>query len=165
MQSAFLPAAYRDLLVHLYDHLGLRRRFETPGAALDQAAPSRIEVLDLPRFDIVRVNVFRIGADLPALLNTIGRQAERNGRTMVQVFLELGSPTADAACEALRRQGFWFGGLLPRWMERDALLLQKSVNGEPWFEDIQAFTNDAKALLRFIQADAERQRALAALGV
>lgn len=165
MQSAFLPAAYRDLLVHLYDHLGLRRRFETPGVALDRAAPSRIEVLDLPRFDIVRVNVFRIGADLPALLSTIGRQAERNGRTMVQVFLELGSPTADAACEALRRQGFWFGGLLPRWMDRDALLLQKSVNGAPWFEDIQAFTNDAKALLRFIQADAERQRALAALGV
>ena len=81
------------------------------------------------------------------------------------VFLELGSPTADAACEALRKQGFWFGGLLPRWMDRDALLLQKSVNGAPWFEGIQAYTNDAQALLRFIHADADRQRALAELGV
>lgn len=164
-QSAFLPSAYRDLLVHLYDHLRLHRQFDRGGEALDQAAPSRIEVLDLPRFDIVRVNVFRIGADLPALLASINREAEQNGRTMVQVFLELGSPTADAACEALRKQGFWFGGLLPRWMDRDALLLQKSVNGAPWFEGIQAYTNDAQALLRFIHADADRQRALAELGV
>ena len=164
-QRTFLPSAYRDLAVHLYDHLGLQRQFENGGDALDQNPPSRIEVLDLPRFDIVRVNVMRIGADLPALLASINREAEQNGRTMVQVFLELGSPTADAACEALRKQGFWFGGLLPRWMDRDALLLQKSINGDPWFDGIQAFTNDAKALLRFIHADADRQQALAELGV
>ncbi len=165
LQRTYLPSAYRDLLVHLYDHLRLNRQFDRPGKALDRAAPSRIQVLDLPRFDIVRVNVLRIGADLPSLLATIGRQAEEDNRTMVQVFLELGSPTTDAACEALRRQGFWFGGLLPRWMDRDALLLQKSVNGAPYFDGIQAFTNDAQALLRFIRADADRQRALAAIGV
>ena len=50
-------------------------------------------------------------------------------------------------------------------MDRDALLLQKCANGEHWFEGIQAYTNDAQALLRFIQADADRQNALAALGV
>ena len=162
-QRAFLPSAYRDLLVHLYDHLGLQRQFESGGQALDRTPPSRIQVLDLPRFDIVRVNVFRIGADLPALLDTINCEAEQNGRTMVQVFLELGSPTADAACDALHKQGFWFGGLLPRWMDRDALLLQKSVNGAPWFDGIQAYTNDAHALLRFIHAEPDRQRALAEL--
>ncbi len=164
MQRTFLPSAYRDLAVHLYDHLGLRRQFEDGGAGLERTPPSRIEVLDLPRFDIVRVNVFRIGTYLPVLLAAINREAEQNGRAMVQVFLEPDSPTADAACDALRRQGFWFGGLLPRWMDRDALLLQKA-GGEPWFGGIQAFTNDAKALLRFIQADANRQGALAALGV
>jgi hypothetical protein len=165
MQRTFLPGAYRDLAVHLYDHLRLQRQFDQADEPLDRTAPSRIAVLDLPRFDIVRVNIMRIGADLPALLRTIDQEAQANGRTMVQVFLELGSPTADAACEALRKQGFWFGGLLPRWMDRDALLMQKAVNGEPWFDGIQAFTNDAKALLRFIRADADRQGALAALGV
>jgi hypothetical protein len=163
-QQTFLPAAYRDLLIHLFDHIGLSRTFANNGIALDQSGPSQVEVIDLPRFDLVRVNVFRIGADLPLLIARIEREARLAKRTMVQVFLELSSAASDAACDHLRRKGFWFGGLLPRWMDSDALLLQKAL-GEPCFDGIQAYTNDAKALLRFIRADADRQIALAELGV
>ena len=161
---AFLPRAYNDLLLHLYDQIGLNRSFNRQGEALDYHAASEVEIVDMPRFDLTRINVFQIGADLPAIIAKAESVAIANNRTMVQVFLELASPSADAACEALRKAGFWFGALLPRWMDHDALLLQKSL-GEPYFDGIQAFTNDAQALLRFIRADAERQIALASMGV
>jgi hypothetical protein len=123
-----------------------------------------MEVADLPRFDLVRVTISAIGADLPARMAAIERQARRDGRAMVQAVLTLGSAAADAGCDALRRAGFWYGALLPRWLDDDALLLQKAL-GEPWFEDIQAYTNDAQALLRFVRADADRQSALAEMGL
>jgi hypothetical protein len=162
--QTFLARAYRDLLFHLFDQLCLSRQFSTADQPLDQAGDSQIEVVDLPRFDLVRVNVFKIGSDLRQRIAAVEKQARANNRTMVQVALELASPTSDEACEELRKAGFWFGALLPRWMHVDALLLQKSL-GEPYFDGIQAFTNDAKALLRFIKADADRQIALAELGV
>jgi len=163
-QQTFLPAAYRDLLLHLFDHLGLRRVFDAPDGSLDQTGRARVETQDLPRFDLMRLTVHRSGHDLAAIIAEAERQARANGREMMQVTLELGSPASDAACQTLRNAGFWFGALLPRWFDDDALLLQKSL-GQPNFEGIEAFTNDAKALLRFIRTDAERQMALAERGI
>lgn len=158
-QVSHLPRAYSDLMLALYDQLHLTRQFASSDQSLDKAGQSRIEVVDLPRFDLVRINVFRIGADLPAKVARAVAAARHNGRTMVQLALSLDSPSVDAAVEAMRDAGFWFGALLPRWMGSDALLMQRAI-GEPWFEDIQLFTNDAKALLRYVQEDAARQPAL-----
>ena len=117
-------------------------------------------MIDLPRFDLVRINVRRIGTDLEATAAAAVQNAQRQGRTMVQLALSLNSPSIDAAVEAMRAAGFWFGALLPRWMGDDALLMQRAI-GEPWFGGIELFTNDAKALLRFVQEDAARQKVLA----
>ena len=141
-QVSYLPSAYSDLMLALYDQLHLTR------------------VVDLPRFDLVRINVRRIGADLPARVAAATADARRNRRTMVQLALALGSPCTDAAVEAMREAGFWFGALLPRWMDQDALLMQRAI-GEPWFGGVELFTNDAKALLRYVQQDAARQPVLA----
>ena len=108
----------------------------------------------------MRINVRRIGADLPARVAAATADARRNRRTMVQLALALGSPCTDAAVEAMREAGFWFGALLPRWMDQDALLMQRAI-GEPWFGGVELFTNDAKALLRYVQQDAARQPVLA----
>lgn len=157
---AFLPSAYSDLMLALYDQLHLSRAFATSDQPLDKAGHSQIEAIDLPRFDLVRINVHRIGADLEAQVAAAVHSAKVQGRTMVQLALALNSPSTDAAVEAMRAAGFWFGALLPRWMGDDALLMQRAI-GEPWFGGIELFTNDAKALLRFVQEDASRQKVLA----
>ncbi len=138
----------------------MSRAFATSDQPLDKAGHSQIEAIDLPRFDLVRINVHRIGADLEAQVAAAVHSAKVQGRTMVQLALALNSPSTDAAVEAMRAAGFWFGALLPRWMGDDALLMQRAI-GEPWFGGIELFTNDAKALLRFVQEDASRQKVLA----
>lgn len=163
-QRTFLPRAYSDLMLALYDQLRLTRDFAAGGEPLDRAAgkpldrtgASRIETVDLPRFDLVRLNIRRIGADLEQKVARAVATARRNGRTMVQLAIALDSPATDAAIEAMRAAGFWFGALLPRWMGTDALLLQRAL-AEPHFGGIELYTDDAKALLRFVQQDAARQ--------
>ena len=111
----------------------------------------------------MRLNIRRIGADLRMCVAAAVAAARRNGRCMVQVALALDSPSADAAVEALRDAGFWFGALLPRWMGADALLMQRAIKS-PNFNGINLYTDDAKALLRFVRQDAARQ-STPALGV
>lgn len=158
-QVAYLPSAYSDLMLALYDQLHLTRAFATADRPLDQAGRSRIETVDLPRFDLVRLNIRRVGHDLERRVADTVAFARRNGRTMVQVVLALDSPCTDAAVAALRAAGFWFGALLPRWMGTDALLLQRAI-GEPWFEGMELYTDDARALLRYVREDAARQPVL-----
>ncbi len=155
----YLPSAYSDLALALYEQMRLTRVYATSDQPLDLAGPGQMEVIDLPRFDLVRINVWRIGNDLTAYIGRAVAEARRKGRTMVQLALSLNSPCTDAAVEAMRAAGFWFGALLPRWMDDDALLLQRAI-GRPWFGDIELYTNDAKALLRFVQEDAARQPVL-----
>ncbi len=158
-QITYLPTAYSDLMLALYDQLRLTRAFASSDQPLDLAGQSRIEIVDLPRFDIMRLNVWRIGADLKRQAAMAVANARSNGRTMVQLVLALDSPSVDAAIDAMRDTGFWFGALLPRWMGKDALLMQRAI-GTPCFDGINLFTDDAKALLRFVQQDATRQPAL-----
>jgi len=159
-QVTYLPSAYSDLMLALFDQLRTTRAYAGSDQPLDKAGQSRIEIVDLPRFDMVRLNIRRIGADLMDRVALATAAARRHRRTMVQLVLALDSPCTDAAVEALRAAGFWFGALLPRWMGADALLLQRAVD-EPWFEDIHLYTDDARALLRFVREDAARQPVLA----
>jgi len=155
---AHLPKIYSDLMLALYDQLHLTRDFAASDEPLDRMGRSQVETIDLPRFDLLRLNIRRIGADLPQHIAEAVATGRRNRCTMVHVALALGSPAADAAVQALRAAGFWFGALLPRWMGADALLMQRAL-GEPYFDGIDLFTDDAKALLRFVQEDAARQHA------
>ena len=153
-QVAYLPQDYAPMLHALYDQLNATRDFRLSGETLEEQVAGEDTLLDLPRFDLTRLTVQTIGVDLAERVAEMENQARRDGRTMVQVVLNLGSPAADAAVKRLRAQGFWFGALLPCWLGSDALLMQKALSEEPPFAGIQVYTEDAKALLRFIQEDA-----------
>lgn len=155
-----LPRTYSDLMLALYDQLHLTRNFAASDEALDGMERSQVGSVDLPRFDLLRLTIRRIGADLEQCIAEAVAAGRRNRRTMVQAVLALDSPATDAAVQALRAAGFWFGALLPRWMGADALLMQRAL-GKPCFDGIDLFTDDARALLRFVQEDAARQHALA----
>jgi hypothetical protein len=53
---------------------------------------------------------------------------------------------------AARRLGYFLGGLLPLWTDRDVLLLQKVAN-EPDFARPQLLTERAKQLLECVRQD------------
>ena len=60
--------------------------------------------------------------------------------------------------EELRKQGFFFGGVLPRWFGSDGLLMQVVLGGEPNFAGAKLYTQTARTLRQYCQADWELRK-------
>ena len=56
--------------------------------------------------------------------------------------------------DVLRQQGYFFGGVLPRWFDGDGLLMQK-LECPPDYDGILLWSDFAKELLEFIRKDRE----------
>jgi hypothetical protein len=85
------------------------------------------------------------------------RAADVNNKAIkvIQVWLKLGSPWVGAAVDALREQGYFLGGLLPRWFDDDGFLMQKLLCPPDW-EGIRLHTDRAKILLNMAHEDWDR---------
>lgn len=147
-----LPERYADTVQALFSSAGDARRFLPPAPCLPPDSRTLFQIADQPGFDTTRMVVQHAGLDLAEAVQTFERNAAGQGRMVVQIALDLGSPTVDVAVELLREQGYWFGGVLPRWVDTDALLMQKTFE-RPAFAGIKLFSDHAQALLRLIEAD------------
>ena len=96
-----------------------------------------------------------IGADWEMVVAELLLEAKRRGVVSLQVVLNTGCPAIGAATELLRTQGFFFGGLAPRWFGTDGVLLQKLVGDEPDYEETKLYSQTAKELMAFIRQDRE----------
>lgn len=100
-----------------------------------------------------RVSVSRIGSDWSAFLAELNFEARKRCVTSLQLVLCADQPWIDAAVEAARAHGFFFGGLFPRWFGADGVMLQQVLGKAPEFEGIRLYEAQAKELLEFIAAD------------
>jgi hypothetical protein len=69
-----------------------------------------------------------------------------------QFFLNLSEPWVETAAEILRKKGYFFGGLVPRWFDADGLLMQKVLT-PPDFKAPRLHSAKAKKLLRYVRSD------------
>jgi hypothetical protein len=99
---------------------------------------------------LLKITIEQPGSDFAEYLADL--EAKHPNRHVYQIILPLWRPGSSLAVEAARTAGYFLGGLLPLWFDRDGLLLQK-VAGTPDFTKIQLFTEEAKDLLRLIVAD------------
>lgn len=152
--ATYLPAPYAGLLANLFKRLGEERQYKTPRGRMPWVKKSRMATLDLPRFDMTRLLVHKSAADLEERVAQAEQDARAAGRRMLQVVLNLGEPACGPAVTLLRQQGFWFGSLLPRWLDHDALLMQKSLD-QLNIRAIRAHSREAQDLLKVIMTDAQ----------
>lgn len=153
--GAYLPEPYAGLLEALYKRLGERRSLRSSRDRLPPRRGSLLRVKDLPRFDMTRMLVRQAGADLGHQVTAMERKARESGRRMLQAVVNLGEPECGPATDLLRSRGYWFGGLLPRWMDHDGLLLQKSLD-RPNLPAIEVSSRQGRALLRRVVEDCSR---------
>jgi len=76
----------------------------------------------------------------------------------LQVAVNMALPHLGAAVEELRKQGFFFGGVLPRWFGSDGLLMQVVLGREPNFAGAKLYTQTARTLRQYCQADWELRK-------
>jgi hypothetical protein len=120
---------------------------------VDDHLPGERTVFSLQDFDeadLTRVTFESLGLDFPEKL--AGVMSGLSGRHAQQLILPLAAPGCTMAVEAARAAGFFLGGVLPAWFDRDGLLMQKLAK-EPNWSHIRLHRQAAKDLLSTIMAD------------
>lgn len=99
---------------------------------------------------LVRMTVHEVGRDLGDRLEELER--DYPDRQIAHLILPLWRPGASAAVEIARKAGYFLGGLLPFWDDRDMLLMQK-LRTLPDYSRILLYTQEAKDLLDLVVRD------------
>lgn len=118
------PAGLTEQITWIAAQSGLDRELS---AVVDwrPAEDTRIEAQAFPAAGVMRANVFCLGPGWETEFLKLEDQATASGCTLMQLFLNTGNPSTVEMVPFLLRRGYVFGGLIPRWFDDDALLMQK----------------------------------------
>ena len=148
----YLPTIYAPILVKLLQPL-------QPRIVLHDAAPlpttgtTQREERYYESVQTWKFFVHSIGADWPDFAAEIVAEAKRRGVVSLQILLNMACPQLDAAVQTLKSNGFFFGGLAPRWFGPDGLLMQQVLGQPTEYEYIKLYSATAKEILAWIQAE------------
>lgn len=151
----YCPPRYAAFLGRIVADAGLDREMLALDASAPPARTTRLETRCFPGAGLLRGNVFHLAADGPEALVRAEAEAMAAGCRIFQWFLNLGEPSAAAAATWLRQSGYASGGLIPRWFDDDALLMQKHLD-DPDPSRIHLYSDAARSLLALILADRDR---------
>ncbi|WP_242012293.1 hypothetical protein [Pseudodesulfovibrio cashew] len=149
----YLPERYDAQLREIYGRLDLDRAFLPDSVSEEELVASGetgLSAQPVGDAGVLRMEVQSLGAGFAERL----ADAEREYPDMhaYQLILPLSLPGVSVAASIAHRAGFFFGGLLPVWFDRDALLMQK-VAGTPDFTKPLLHSEEAKTILEMVEAD------------
>lgn len=148
-----LPARFDAQLREIYGWTDLNRTFlpDTNSKQELAAKPETIlSVKTIGESEVTKMEVESLGADFAKRLADAEQQ--HPGMHAYQLILPLWDSGCSEAVDIAHKAGFFFGGLLPLWFDRDALLMQK-VAGIPDFSKPVLYTDEGKAVMEMIKAD------------
>lgn len=148
----YVPAIYapilEKLLQPLYPRVTLHATAPLPAAGLTRHVERYYEPVRT-----WKISVQSIGADWQNVAAGIMTEAKRRGVISLQIIMNMDCPHLDAAVQVLKSQGFFFGGLAPRWFGSDGLLMQQVLGQAPEYEHMKLYSAAAKEILAWIQAE------------
>lgn len=151
----YLPKMYEKELEFLYEDLGDTRDFRLAeeGIFAEGLTDMRPQIFGFA--GIARVAVHAAGPDFPARLAAMEKELREKGVVVTQIWLNLAGPWTGGAAPVLLRNGYFLGGVLPRWFDTDGMLLQK-IGKRPDWEGILAITDRYRKILGMVRNDWER---------
>ena len=155
--SVYLPPVYEDALRRIYSGLDDRRTLALSTEDWPDGTTSRgaLQVFDFAQ--VARIAVSAIGADFEPFFNGLEGEILARKIKVIQVSLNLACPWVRRAVEVLRGLGYFIGGILPRWLNDDALLMQK-IMCMPGWDGIHLFSDRAGEILNIVRKDWEEVR-------
>lgn len=159
IETMYLPEVYADVLQNLSKPLR-SRCYQLGIAPLPDSGVTVWEEKYYASAQTWKIAVREIGADWPTVVAEILAEGLQKQVISLQVTLNTACPQIGIAVRQLREQGFFLGGLVPRWFGTDGVLLQKVFGNEPDYDGTKLYTRTAKELLTFIRADWEEVRKL-----
>jgi len=152
--QVYLPTVYEDDLRFLYEGFDDSRDLIRSEEPLPAGGRTRIQAQRFDFAQVARLAVTDVGADFEDVLAKEDAAGESAGIQVTQIWIPLFEPWAGEAVSVLRDRGYFLGGVLPRWFDRDGLLMQRMAHPPSWEGIILQFDR-AKALLERVRADWE----------
>lgn len=153
-EPEYIPIRYNEILQQIARSLRPRTLI-TSTAVLPAYAITKLEEKYYASAGTWKVAVPTVGSDWAAAVDDILNKARQRQVISLQIAINMACPQIGAAVEILRKQGFFFGGIAPRWFGTDGLLMQKLFGSKTEYEKIKLYTQTAKGLLSFIKSDRE----------
>jgi hypothetical protein len=148
-----VPAVYEDILRYICAGLDDSRRIDIASGEAPLTLATSFSTQVFPSAGVARVTVMNAGADFESSFDTLTSTIrDDEGIQVIQVWLNLSCLWIASIVDVLRKRGFFFGGLLPRWFDEDGLLLQK-VFGQPGWSDVHLYSSRSRDIFNFIQSD------------
>lgn len=149
--EVYLPEQYAEALRAMYASIGLEREFALDSTP-EPESKTVFSMLAIGEAGPVKMTVEEPGRDFARCLAAM--ESEHPERHVYQILLPLARRGCCLAVQEARKAGFFLGGILPLWFDRDGLLLQK-VAGEPDISRIRLLTLESRNLLEIVMADRE----------
>lgn len=130
--QVFLPRVYDEWLKTIYTKLETSRDMAVSETDPKAGSKSRIEAQIFDFAQVARIVVSAIGEDFDAAFVQKQAEALDQKAEVLQVWLPLSDSAVDWVVNLLRKQGYFFGGLLPRWFDADGMLVQKIIGRPNW---------------------------------
>jgi hypothetical protein len=150
--TVYLPAVYEQSMRFIYSGLGDDRDLVLSRDELSSPTKTEIKAQVFDFAQVARLAVHEAGADFEGVLEREERSVLEKGVAVLQIWLKLSWPWIGQVVDVLRKRGYFFGGILPRWFDVDGMLTQKII-GQPNWEGIQLHFDRAKKILEIIKAD------------
>lgn len=150
--GVYIPSVYEKQLMFLYAGLDDRRQISK---AREKAPADSRTLIQVSYFDfaqVARMAVWKPGSNFRIVFDAEEKKVLDKGAVVIQVWLNLAFPWVDQAVHVLRENGYFLGGLLPRWFDHDGLLMQKIMKRPDW-EGLQIHFDRAKQIRDMVQED------------
>lgn len=147
--DVYVPECYADIVEKTYGRLSLPRRILHPEQCPFEGETS-IKLSVKTEWNQLHVTIDHVGSDLDRCIETMLRNAPLMGARVVYFMLDIEDKATPQVVEALRRAGFFYGGVTPYMLHgKDALTMQyllgEDINPDyvkavsPWGQELKAF--------------------------
>ncbi len=153
--NIFLPEIYLNKVEEFTKTLKLDRKINTTKKGSGNKNNSETSAQYFDFAGVGRLQVSEIGNDFEIVFNNFEKEIEKRKYNIAQIFVTVTQENCEDIFKLLNLSGYFFAGYLPRWMDTDAILLQKVIH-TPTFEGINLYTEDSKKLFEFIKNDWKR---------
>ncbi len=149
-RSLTFSGPYQELLLKIYQRLGIEvaATHDTNPAAPDSATQIRVNDRG---YGVIRFT--RIGASCGVELAQALRDVHSLGARSVQLSATVSAPGLTQLIAAARGLGFFFCGLGPSFADGEDLFLMQHLSEPLDTGKLQLFTDEAKEMVAFIEAD------------
>jgi hypothetical protein len=153
------PAPYKDMLLKIYESLGVAVALAAASGAASPASRTSIKVNDRG-YGVIHFE--QIGLNAAIELEQALRDVRALGARSVQLSVPIGDPGVPVLTEAARGLGFFFCGLGPAFADGADLLLLQMLTEPLDIGKLQLFADRTKELVAFIDRDRNETSAGAA---